>query len=83
MPQSKLSELIQDLEVELGKFDPKNTNELVTQLEQDLKALKAMDLNQQQENHPFLETAIKFEDSHPKLAKTLNEIAYLLNNIGI
>ena len=83
MRQSKLSELIQELEIELGKFDPENTNELVTKLEQDLKALKTIDLDQNHEGNPFLETAIKFEDSHPKLASTLNEIAYLLNNIGI
>lgn len=83
MSQSKLSELILELEKELAKFDPNNTNKIVTQVEQDLAALKTLDLETSHDEHSFLEAAIQFKESHPKLASTLNEIAYLLNNIGI
>jgi len=83
MGQSKLAELIQELEIELEKFDPENTSEIVTKLEEDLVALKALDLDQNHDDHSFLDAAIQFKESHPKLASTLNEIAYLLNNIGI
>lgn len=83
MSQSKLTELILELEKELEKFDPNNTNKIVTQVEQDLAVLKTLDLDKNHEDHSFLEAAIQFKESHPKLASTLNDIAYLLNNIGI
>jgi hypothetical protein len=83
MPNSKLNELISELEGELAKLDPENTNEVITQVEKDLKALESLDLEEAHENHVFLEAAVKFEDSHPKLASTLNDIAHLLSNIGI
>lgn len=108
MNQSKLVELIRELEIELEKFDPENGNALVTKVEQDLATLKALNLaaldpsalnsaplnvdlltsvplnlKQSPEEYAFLKAAIEFKESHPKLSSTLNQISYLLSNIGI
>ena len=83
MPKSKLKQLITELEEELAKLDPENTNEVITQVEKDLQILESLDLEEAHEDHIFLEAAVKFEESHPKLASTLNDIAHLLSNIGI
>ena len=83
MPKSKLKQLISDLENELAKLDPENSNEVITQIEKDLQVLDSLNLEEAHEDHAFLEAAVKFEESHPKLASTLNDIAHLLSNIGI
>ncbi len=88
---TKLKGLIEQLENELNVVnDPEHqaTIEAIKANLQNLKEQTAGDTSlsaiaTEKENSPFLEASINFEESHPKIATVLNDIAYLLNNIGI
>lgn len=88
----KLNELIQQLEAELDKVEEGAPNPAIQTLKSDLEALKNSAGNgesaptesiSEEITSPFLEASVNFEKSHPKVANVLNDIAYLLNNIGI
>lgn len=92
---STLKNLIKELENELDLVDSPEHHSTIEKLKADLQALKEQtkeenlsslfkdEESKDEESSPFLKASINFEESHPKLATTLNDIAYLLNNIGI
>ena len=83
MSKQKLLSLIEQLEAELqtsGSID----RELVEKVTKDLDKLK--NWQPEHETHEkdlLLEAAVNFEEEHPKAASIINDIAYLLANIGI
>jgi hypothetical protein len=88
MSQEKLKKLIAQLDAELEKTDitDKATRASLSQLMADVKAkLKnpADKESRTQMTSDLQGTALKFEVSHPKLTKILNEISNILSNIGI
>lgn len=83
MSESKLSSLIEELESELQHVTSVD-EQLIQSLHEDLDKLKQARLNEEEaESSPFLEAAVHFEEQHPKTATILNDIAYLLTNIGV
>lgn len=87
---TKLKDLIEELENELDVVDSPEHHAMIQTLKNDLQSLKEQTnkgnltaMSEEEDNSPFLKASINFEESHPKLATALNDIAYLLNNIGI
>ena len=88
MKTEKLNLLIAELSDELKKLDKNDGNEqLIEHIQNDLLMLKERQNNstrqQDEDNSVFLKAAVHFEESHPRLARSLNDIAYLLSNMGI
>lgn len=88
MSEEKLKKLIVQLEAELEKTDisDKTTRASLSHLMADVKA--KLKNPSDKKSHAEMTThlqgvALKFEVSHPKLTKLLNEISNLLSNIGI
>ena len=87
---TKLKNLIEELENELDLVDSPEHHSAIQTLKSDLQSLKEQTNKgslaskpDQEDSSPFLTASINFEESHPKLATALNDIAYLLNDIGI
>jgi hypothetical protein len=88
MNNERLTVLAALLKDELEKLEPnKNNRQLIENLQNDLKLLEqtqsAEDSSSEEGKHSFLEGAVHFEESHPKLARTLNDIAHILSGMGI
>jgi len=88
MKTEKLNMLIAELNTELNTLDKSDSNKLLIEhIQNDLRLLKER-LNEgssenEENNNVFLKAAVHFEESHPKLASSLNDIAHLLSNMGI
>lgn len=92
MKNMELDTLIKILTIELShvdKSDPDNLK-MIKNLEHSLEKLLQNEDTEKQapqtvssDNRSFLETAVHFEESHPKLASTLNDISNILAGIGL
>ena len=88
MKSEKLDLLITELNDELKKLDKNDSNkQLIEHIQSDLQMLKQRqnDISSQQEENDnvFLKAAVHFEETHPRLSSSLNDIAHLLSNMGI
>ena len=88
MPEQKLKEAIAKLEHTLAKIDPKDT-EARQRLEQLISKLKAkINAPQQTQEHHQLLDALKekilyFENAHPFISRTLEDVVEILAKMGI
>ena len=83
MQKQKLISLIEQLEKEL-EISSSIDHELIKNISQDLDKLKNWQPDHEvHEKDQLLEAAVHFEEEHPKAASIINDIAYLLTNIGI
>ena len=89
--KEKLLDQITNLKLQLQDLEQEQQmkQELILSIKSQLTGLESINLDNTDDNAPeehsnaLLKVAVQFEESHPKLASSINDIASLLANMGI